>query len=366
MATTPVRVGIVGATVTTGGSGWGANAHVPALQALPEFELKAVCTSREGTARASAQAFGAELAFHDIDEMVAHPDVDLVAVVVRVPWHRDLVMAGLRAGKPVFCEWPLGANLTEAQEMADAARERSLRTMVGLQARSDSHVRYARDLIADGYVGEVLVANVTVKPQAITERGTGRIWQADLANGANPLTIPGGHTIDALCFLLGEFAEVSARVATRIRHWRHTDTGEEVRVTAPDSISVAGRLVGDAEVAFQVATVPTNPTGTRIEIHGSEGSLVLTGPSAQIGPNQLVGARGSDPMTELTPPARYTPIPGDTPAGSPWNVAQAYHRIAHALRDGEPYDPDFAQALRRHRLIEAIGRSSQERRAVAL
>ena len=43
--------------------------------------------------------------------MVAHPDVDLVAVSVRVPWHYDLVMAGLRAGKPVFCEWPLGANL---------------------------------------------------------------------------------------------------------------------------------------------------------------------------------------------------------------------------------------------------------------
>jgi predicted dehydrogenase len=366
MTTTPVRVGIVGATVTTGGSGWGANAHVPALQALSEFELKAVCTSREDTAQASARAFGAELAFHDIEAMVAHPEVDLVVVVVRVPWHRDLVMAGLRAGKPVFCEWPLGANLTEAQEMADTARERSLPTMVGLQARSDAHVRYARDLIADGYVGEVLVANVTVKPQAIVERGAGRIWQADRANGANPLTIPGGHTIDALCFLLGEFAEVSARVATRIRQWRHTGTGEEVRVTAPDTISVAGRLVDEAEVAVQVATVPTNPTGTRIEIHGREGSLVLTGPSVQIGPNQLVGARGSEPVTELLPPEAYTPIPRDVPAGSPWNVAQAYHRIARALREGEPFDPDFDLAVRRHRLLDAIERSSQERRAVTL
>jgi predicted dehydrogenase len=41
-----IRAGIVGATVTQGGSGWGANAHVPALKALPDYELKAVCTAQ--------------------------------------------------------------------------------------------------------------------------------------------------------------------------------------------------------------------------------------------------------------------------------------------------------------------------------
>ena len=69
-------------------------------------------------------------------------------------------MAGLRAGKPVFCEWPLGANLAEAEEMAGLAREHSLRTLVGLQGRSDPVVRYAHDLVADGHIGEVLTANL--------------------------------------------------------------------------------------------------------------------------------------------------------------------------------------------------------------
>src|SRR6478736_1833875 len=114
--TDKIRVGIVGATVTQGGSGWGANAHVPAIKLLPEYELKAVCTSHEETAQASKEKFGAELAFHNINDMAAHPDIDLIVVSVRVPWHKDLVMAGLRAGKPVFCEWPLGANLAEAEE----------------------------------------------------------------------------------------------------------------------------------------------------------------------------------------------------------------------------------------------------------
>ena len=73
-----IRVGIVGATVTQGGSGWGAHAHVPALRALPEYQLKAVCTAHAETARASAEAFGAELAFDNFDQMLANPDLDLV------------------------------------------------------------------------------------------------------------------------------------------------------------------------------------------------------------------------------------------------------------------------------------------------
>ena len=60
-----IRVGIVGATVTKGGSGWGANAHVPALSILPDYELQAVCTAHEDTAQASKEKFGAVLAQRD-------------------------------------------------------------------------------------------------------------------------------------------------------------------------------------------------------------------------------------------------------------------------------------------------------------
>ena len=242
-----IRVGIVGATVTQGGSGWGEHAHVPALKALPNYELKAVCTSHEDTAKASAAAFGAERAFHRFGDMTAAPDVDLIVVCVRVPGHRDLVMAGLQAGKAVFCEWPLGKNLAEAEEMAGLASRSSLKSAVGLQARSEPAILYARDLIREGYVGEVLTANLTTSAQAQLQRGPGRIWQGVRANGANTLTIAGGHAIDALCAVLGEFAEVSARVSTRIPQWR-TPEGTSVPVDAPDSINVVGRLASGAEV----------------------------------------------------------------------------------------------------------------------
>ena len=122
-----IRVGIVGATITQGGSGWGASAHVPALKALPNYELKAVCTAHEATAEAAKRMFNTELAFHDMKEMAAHPDIDLIAVVVRVPGHAALVEAAENAGKDVFCEWPLAANLAEAQQFLRIGRHRTER-----------------------------------------------------------------------------------------------------------------------------------------------------------------------------------------------------------------------------------------------
>src|SRR5919202_1565576 len=309
-----IRVGIVGATVTPGGSGWGANAHVPALHALPDFELKAVCTAHEETAKASAEAFGAELAFHDFEEMIAHPDIDLVAVVVRVPGHHALVMRALEAGKAVFCEWPLGATLAEAEDMLNLASSRSRNTAVGLQARSDPTFMYARELVQQGYIGAIVSASMSAVSQAVTRRGVGRIWQGDRRNGANTLTIAGGHAIDALCFVLGEFEEVSARLATRITEWHNTDTGETMPVDSPDWVSVSGRLSNGAEVAFLVTTVPFHPSGHRFEIYGRDGTLVLSGGSWNIGPNQVHGARGDEPLTAMEIPERFTLVPASTPA----------------------------------------------------
>src|SRR3954467_13880416 len=87
-----IRIGIVGASVSPLGSLWGARAHIPALKALPDYEVKAVCTAHEDTAKASAEAFGAEFAYHDINDMVKNPDIDLIVVVVRVPSHYAVVM----------------------------------------------------------------------------------------------------------------------------------------------------------------------------------------------------------------------------------------------------------------------------------
>ena len=364
--TDKIRVGIVGATVTQGGSSWGQNAHVPALKALPGYELAAVCTAHDDTAKASAAAFGAGRAFHRFGDMAADPNVDLIVVCVRVPGHRDLVMAGLEAGKAVLCEWPLGRTLAEAEEMAALARRRSLKTIVGLQARSAPAILYARDLVNSGHIGPVLTAHLTCVVPAVLQRGPGRIWQGVRANGANVLTITGGHAIDALCAVLGEFAEVSARVSTRIPEWRDLD-GKPVPVNSPDSINIVGRMASGAEVSVNVAAVPSNPSGNRIEIYGREGAMVLRAEgSFNTGGSEVLAGKGKEALAVMPVPAKYKVVPDTTPGGQPYNVAQAYARASDALRGRGSFDVDFDLAVQRHRLIDAIERSAATGRSVTL
>src|SRR5262249_21861816 len=181
------------------------------------------------------------------------------------------------------------------------------------------------------------------------------------------LTIAGGHGIDALCFILGEFAQVAARVTTRVKEWRLIDTGEAIPVDAPDNVSVAGRLVNGAEVAIQVAAVPSNPSGYRLEIFGRDGALTVTaGGSANICPSPLFRGQGPAAPGQRTVPDGSVLVPEDTPPGPPRNVAQAYVRLAGAYEAGSALDPDFDLAVTRHRLLDAFERSSNEGRAVQL
>src|SRR5882762_45129 len=104
MATTSrIRVGIVGANPQRG---FATLAHIPALQALPQFEIAAVCTSRQDSADAAAKHFGVPLAFADVEKLARHPDIDLITVSVKASDHYRPAMAAIEAGKHVYCEWP--------------------------------------------------------------------------------------------------------------------------------------------------------------------------------------------------------------------------------------------------------------------
>src|SRR5205085_7277975 len=143
--------------------------------------------------------------------------------------------------------------LAEAERMTSLAAARPVRTAVGLQAQSDPTLMYVRELIRDGFVGQVEAVNFTSTSQAVTERGSGRIWQGERRNGANTLTIAAGHAIDALCYMLGEFDEVSARLKTNITEWRNPENNETIHVDSPDWINVLGQLAGGAQASFLTA-----------------------------------------------------------------------------------------------------------------
>src|SRR5256714_1989633 len=201
-----IRVGIIGANPDRG---WAKQAHIPALKSLSDdFEITALSTSRRESAAAAGKLFGVPLAFDNHHDLVNSAAVDVVAITVKVPYHFELAADALTAGKAVYCEWPLGNGLEEAERLAALAEKKGVLAVVGLQARSAPSVAYVHELIKQGYVGDGLSTTVI---------GSGMGWgpamqhceayTADIKNGATMLSIPLGHTLDALCYCLGEVRE---------------------------------------------------------------------------------------------------------------------------------------------------------------
>ena len=356
MAGEGIGVGIIGANVRYG---WGTRAHLPALAALPEFEVVGVATTRMETARETAARHGIPNAFDSAQALVEHPDVELVLVCVRVPSHHGLTAAALRAGKHVFTEWPLGANTAEARELRDLAVANGVRHMVGLQARAAPQFVRMQQLIAEGYVGEVLSATMRQTLPGAGPRRESFAWAVDVSKGASTLSIASGHALDALAFCLGEFRSVSGTVATRVRTVEVVDTGRTVDVTSPDTVHVSGETEGGAAVSVAISSVPSHGSGLRFEVHGTEGVLLLTSDGmSQIAALTLSGARSEDgAVAELRIPDDCWWVPQDL-VGPGLNVAQLFRRLGESIRGGEPAEPDFAHAVRRHELLDAIQQAS--------
>src|SRR5213079_1356493 len=208
-------------------------------------------TTRRESADTAGELFGVPAAFDNHQELVNSPTVDVVAITVKVPHHLELATAALEAGKAVYCEWPLGNGLHEAETLAALAKKQGVLAVVGLQARSAPSVAYVRDLIDHGYVGEVL---------STTLIGSGMGWGPtvepfnaylnDKKNGATMLSIALGHATDALCYCLSEARELSATMTVRRKSFTIAGTGESKPMHADDQVCVTGLLEGGAALSI--------------------------------------------------------------------------------------------------------------------
>ena len=354
MSKQKIGVGIIGASPVRG---WALNAHIPALRSLPQFELAAVSTSRKETAAEASKVYGVSLAFDNHHDLLSRPEVDLAVISVKVPYHLELASAALQARKAVYCEWPLGNGLAEAEQLAAMAREFGMVGRVGLQARSSPVINHLRQLLAEGYVGEVLSSSIVASvsnfgPEVISSS----VYLLDRKNGASMLTIPFGHAVDAFCWCLGEFVELKATFATRYPEVRVAD-GVAVKSNIADQISVSGTLQNGAVASIHFHGSKSRGPGFQWEINGTEGDLLIEGISGhiQMTPVKLKGARGAEKkVVDLPTPASCLWAPKETPEGFPFNVAQAYVHVAEDMMTGSEKAPTFDDAVMRHRMIEAI------------
>jgi predicted dehydrogenase len=357
-----IRLGLIGASVK---GTWSARSHLPALQASTDVALTAVCTTRPDSAEAARQAWGARLAFDDYRKMIASPEIDAVAVVVRVPSHYAPTKVALEAGKHVYCEWPLGRTTAEAVELSALANAKGLVTAVGLQARVNPALMHVKELVTAGYVGEVMAIHVSLMREGVLTRPSHRTWQRDAELGANTMTIANGHTVDAMRFVIGDFIRLSAVVATQAKQWLDTGTNTLLDVTAPDNVLLSGRLANGAVASVHIGAIPFAGSGYRMEIYGRDGTLVVTGEdSPQVSTVSLHGAKGGNTLAPMPVPERFTLAAPGTPSGEAVNVGQMYTLFARAIRNGNNQHPTFATAVDLHRLVDAIKQASDNGREV--
>jgi len=358
-----LRVGVIGASPN---GSWGSVAHLPALTALRQFEVTAVSTAHLETAGETAKRFSVPHVFADPRALAEHPQVDVVAVAVRVPAHQELVSIALGAGKHVYCEWPLARSTDEAETLHAAAQAAGVVHMVGLQARRSPAIEYARDLVVAGEIGAVKAAQLTHSvPWSFGGRASSG-YLLDRDSGAHFLSIPGGHSIDVLCWLLGEFSSLTA---TLERVGNGIDATDSVR-PSHDQVTIGGMLRGGAAVGVRLQGSSRHGTGVRLEIGGTAGDLILSsvpgGRGIQMSDLTLARSTDTGRLIDLEIPAAYCDLPPAIRSNPAANVAKAYLAMHAAITAGAAPSSDFGDAVVRHRTLDAVVTSSDEGRRLVL
>jgi predicted dehydrogenase len=352
-----IRVGLIG----TGG--WTRYGHIPALRTLDEFEIVAIASRTMETARKVATDCGIPHALDDEQALINRPDIDLVVVLTPALDHARLARIVISAGKDVYSEWPLSTTTAESEELLALAQAKGVRHVVGLQRRFGPSSRYLRDLVAQGYVGEMRSASMTVNVDAFGDSMPSiHSWSFDVKNFGNTLSVYGGHFGDVFFNAVGYPTALTAIVRNQFPVITVSDTGEKVATTRPDAAMAIGTLENGAVFAVQIEGGQRHRTGLQIDITGTEGVLRVTNKRAfqNKDDNAIQGMRGDEASFASLPlPVEYRPLADAGLDVSQQDVAYLYSAYA-ADRKNETSDAsNFADAVRLHRIIDRILETSE-------
>ena len=198
-----LRIGVIGV-------GRIGRMHAALLQRqIPGATVASVHDPNEEFAREIAGLLGVPAAA-DVDEMLASPDVDAVAICSSTDTHADLIVAAAQAGKAIFCEKPVSLDLTEVDRALAAVDEAGVPFQIGFNRRFDPAHASVAAAVADGTIGEPHLVRITSRdpapPPIEYVRVSGGIFL--------DMTI---HDFDMARFVTGsEVVEVYARGAVRI------------------------------------------------------------------------------------------------------------------------------------------------------
>lgn len=230
------------------GAGTISSRHIRSWNEHPNVDLTAVADISAETAQKRADEFEIPKAYADVDEMLAKEKPDLVSICTWMITHADLCEAACAAGaKGIWCEKPMAGSLEEVDRIIAAADKVGTRVTLGHHSRFQSTTIKARELIAQGAIGDPVMG---------------------LRRSGGGLFNNGTHAIDALFYMLGD-----PKPAWAIGHvTRDTDRYER---KDPIEDSCGGIIVteGGVRLVIESDLPEPNPPDGGPSIVGTEGTL---------------------------------------------------------------------------------------------
>ncbi len=355
-----LRIGVVGV-------GFGASVHIPAFQS-EGIDVVAVCSRRQERAEEAAEKFGIANVFTDYDEMLRLDGLDAISIATPPALHLPMSLAALTAGKHLICEKPFALNTAEAQTIYDAAQASNLTAVIAHEFRYSSGRAYARELIADGYIGNLrlcLMRLVFGTPPL--EKPPKLSLDRDLAErGGGFLFSLGSHYIDCLRYWFGEVESVTGDLRTLMPE-RRGESKKIIMSDADDTFSMTLNFVNGGFAQMTSSRAASFGAGSAVEIYGDEGTIFL--PQDFLNPPShgtvLAAKAGDEKLEQIPVPDRLQSFQDDRDDRL-FPFRMQVRDFLRGIDEGSSPAPNFYDGLRCQQVLDAVRESSATGRQVAV
>lgn len=356
---------------------WRTAHHFFELPATPR--MVTVVGRDAGAVADAATRYGWESSATDWRAVLERPDVDIVDICTPGDTHAPIAIAALQAGKHVLCEKPLANTVADAQAMVEAAAEaaaRGVRSMVGFTYRCVPAIELARELVAEGRLGELRHVRAHYLQDWLTDAETPLSWRLDKDKaGSGALGDIGAHIIDLTQYLTAQRIEtvtammntfVDERPVPASTHGLSAVAGSgRGPVTVDDAALFLARFDGGAVGTFEATRFAAGrKNAIRIELNGSRGSLAFDFEDMNVlhvhdhsEPARTAGFRRIV-VTEPDHPYAAAWWPPGHGLGYEHGFTHQVVNLLRAIGDGRDPEPSFATGLDIQRVLAAVERSS--------
>ncbi len=288
---------------------------------------------------------GVPRSFASLDAALAWGEFDAASVVTPDALHHPVTMALIAAGKHVFCEKPLATDYAGAMAMTEAAEKAGLINMVNLTYRNVAELHKAREIIAEGTIGEVKHIEASYLQHWVALRDWSDpaiagpwLWRLSRQHGSNgTLGDIGIHILDFTTFAAGlDIAKMNCRLQTF--HKVEGDRMGEYVLDANDSFVMSVEFTNGAIGAIHSSRWASgHANDQRLRIYGDKGGLELS--HGHWGSLLRVCA-GADVTTSAWREVAADPVPTN------------YQRFAEAVRSGRQGEPRFRRAAELQKVLD--------------